>query len=244
MSAALAGIALLLPGCAVAGEDRTPDYRYRLTVEVDTPEGLRTGSSVIEVRTALADKPILPDANVLDIQFKGEAVTVDLGERGLLFALLRSESFQGWAGGVMALVTPSPAPAPGVNSYAAWHERMVANTGVHELPRYAPWAHSPPGPQPKPGDPPSDYPMLVRFRDINDPKTVERVDPDDLAASFGQGVKLRRITVELTDDAVTTGVEKMLPWLGTSVTGYLDGRFTGGGPELSNILDTTAFKER
>lgn len=41
-----------LPGCAAA--DSTPDYRYRLTVEVDTPGGLRTGSSVIEVETSVA----------------------------------------------------------------------------------------------------------------------------------------------------------------------------------------------
>ena len=35
---------------------------------------------------------------------------------------------------------------------------------------------------------PGDLPLLVRFRDINDPTTVERVDPNDLAASFGPGV--------------------------------------------------------
>ncbi|WP_066268991.1 hypothetical protein [Blastomonas sp. CCH3-A3] len=56
-------------------------------------------------------------------------------------------------------------------------------------------------------------PMLVRFRDINDPTTVERVDPDALAASFGEGVKLRRVTVQLTDDPVTKGIEKRLKWL-------------------------------
>jgi hypothetical protein len=55
--------------------------------------------------------------------------------------------------------------------------------------------------------------MLVRFRDIADPTSVEKVDPDNLAASFGEGVKLRRITVQLTDDPVTTGIEKRLGWL-------------------------------
>ncbi|HET9630690.1 MAG TPA: hypothetical protein VFP14_14535, partial [Novosphingobium sp.] len=70
----LAGaLALMLPGCGMFGNS-LPTYRYRLTVEVDTPEGLKTGSSVIEVRTALADKPLLPDANVLDIDVTGEAV--------------------------------------------------------------------------------------------------------------------------------------------------------------------------
>jgi hypothetical protein len=164
-------------------------------------------------------------------------VTIDLGERGLLFALLRSEGFQGWAGGAMNLVTPPPAAAPGENSYAVWHERMLANSGVHELPRYAPWAHSPPGPPPKPGDPPSDYPMLVRFRDINDPTTVERVDPDNLTASFGQGVKLRRITVQLTKDAVTSGIEKRFVWWSDFRDRQLDGKRLNNSMELANNLN-------
>ncbi|MDJ0979954.1 MAG: hypothetical protein QNI87_15620, partial [Erythrobacter sp.] len=42
----------------------------------------------------------------------------------------------------------------------------------------------------------------------------ERVDPDDLSASFGEGVELQRITVELTDEPVTTGIEERLGWLG------------------------------
>jgi hypothetical protein len=56
--------------------------------------------------------------------------------------------------------------------------------------------------------------MLVTFGDIKDPKSVKRVDPDDLSASFGAGVKLKAITVEITDDAVTTGIGGRLGWLG------------------------------
>lgn len=41
--------ALLLSGCG----DETPTYRYRMTVDVETPEGPRTGSSVIEVRQSM-----------------------------------------------------------------------------------------------------------------------------------------------------------------------------------------------
>ena len=55
--------------------------------------------------------------------------------------------------------------------------------------------------------------MLVTFGDLNDPTSVERVDPDDLAATFGEGVSLKRITVQITDDPVTTGIEKRLVWL-------------------------------
>ncbi|MEN9924232.1 MAG: hypothetical protein RL268_358 [Pseudomonadota bacterium] len=53
-------------------------------------------------------------------------------------------------------------------------------------------------------------PMLVRFADLRDPKTVERVDPKDLAKSFGPGVQLTRITIAMTDEAVTVGIEERL----------------------------------
>lgn len=58
------------------------------------------------------------------------------------------------------------------------------------------------------------YPTLVTFGDVADPTTVARVDPDDLAASFGPGVALRGMTLEITDDPVTGGVvEGVLGWL-------------------------------
>jgi hypothetical protein len=53
--------------------------------------------------------------------------------------------------------------------------------------------------------------MMVTFGDLADPTSVAEVDPDDLAATFGEGVKLKRLTVELTDDPVTTGIEERLP---------------------------------
>ena len=47
--------------------------------------------------------------------------------------------------------------------------------------------------------------MFVRFADIADPKSVERIDP--------QAAGVRRITVETTRDPVTTGIVKRLGWL-------------------------------
>ena len=59
------------------------------------------------------------------------------------------------------------------------------------------------------------YPMLVTFADINDPTTVRRVDPDNLAASFGPGVSLKRITFGITGEDVTDGrIRELLPWIG------------------------------
>jgi hypothetical protein len=70
-----------------------------------------------------------------------------------------------------------------------------------------------------------DYPLLVTFRDIRDPKSVATVDPVSLAARFGRGYRLHRMTVQIVSDDVTTGVSAKLPEFGTQ-TGYLRWRLS------------------
>lgn len=53
--------------------------------------------------------------------------------------------------------------------------------------------------------------MLVTFRDRNDPKSVVKVDSDNMAATFGAGVELRRMTVERTEDDIIWNLDKILP---------------------------------
>ena len=58
-------------------------------------------------------------------------------------------------------------------------------------------------------------PMLATFDDITKPETVRKVDPEDLEAVFGEGVRLKAVTLEVTKEAVTEGrVEGVLGWLG------------------------------
>ncbi len=53
--------------------------------------------------------------------------------------------------------------------------------------------------------------MLVTFDDVTKPETVGQVDPEDLAAVFGEGVRLQAVTLEITEEAVTVGrVERVL----------------------------------
>lgn len=201
---------------------RYPDYRYRLTVEVDTPEGLKTGSSVIEVSTAVTGKYSIPNPGKVEHRIRGEAVTVDLGKRGVMFALLRSEYSVDWANGVLMSVTKPVSrdekKAAGLDSdhdpsFDIGMQRTLALTGRHESPRYVDNVLTRADVRNKGGKLPSYYPMMVRFADLADPKSVEKVDSDDLAKSFGAGVKLRRITVERTDDRVTKEIKNKLQWL-------------------------------
>lgn len=197
-----------------------PTYRYRLTVEVDTPEGLRRGSSVIQVKTQDIIGFPGPDAGGIRTSVKGEAVVVDLGRRGLLFALLRD------ADSIAQLsLLPVRVDKGGTGEAAGNNLRaMKLVAGRADVPEES-------------------RPILVRFRDISDSKSVEIVDAEDLASAFGPGVRLRRITAEITDDRMTDSIAEVLPWLGTTVTGYLSGKANWEDPGIVNSLDRGDFKK-
>lgn len=55
------------------------------------------------------------------------------------------------------------------------------------------------------------YPLFVTFDDMSDPASVRKVDPDDLAATFGEGYRTASLMLEITDEPVTNGrVEAVL----------------------------------
>lgn len=83
----------------------------------------------------------------------------------------------------------------------------------------------------------------MTFGDVADPTTVARVDPDNLAASFGPGVTLRGMTLEITDDPVTGGVvDGVLGWLEAIGGGMLDGeRFSSINAPNRLANDLTRF---
>jgi hypothetical protein len=54
-------------------------------------------------------------------------------------------------------------------------------------------------------------------------------------------VKLKEITLEITDQPVSRGIVEKLPWLKTVGRGYLDGRSMNSRPELANMLDAGNF---
>jgi hypothetical protein len=215
----------LLAACGVI--QNYPVFHYRLTVEVETPEGLRTGSSVIEVRWGA----INTSWGGAGAETRGEAVAVDLPGGQTLFALLRGDAQSNWAGYAMFSVMPLPDAGPGQKSedmLGIGIDQIIANKAVMALPRTIP--------APSGDTQVSAYPMLVRFGDLRDPKTVAEVDPDDLAKSLGAGFKLRRITVQITDDPVTAGIEKRFSWWREFRNTHFDGTSTVSEDMKTKIL--------
>jgi hypothetical protein len=92
---------------------------------------------------------------------------------------------------------------------------------------------------------PTDLPDLVTFADINDPKSVIEVDPNDLQATLGRGITRNEITLESTDEPVTKGIELKLTWLPAYFEKNLrlDGSKYGINRELANILSWPEFDQ-
>lgn len=204
----VSGAAALLAGCGLLGGN---SYRFKMTVEVETPQGLRTGSSVYEV-SAENKVAITPGMVDRGWSVKGEAVAVDMPDGQTLFALLKTNAKHNDMVG-LSMTALDPAFKNDIVESAA---RISSEDGIRSPAKVSP----------------SDYPLLVTFRDIRDPKSIERVDPANLASSFGNGVVLKRITVEVTDEDVTTGIETRLGWLADLKGGYLHGGFSSRGAPL------------
>ena len=205
----LAGVVVVLLGaCSEPGET---EYRYKLTVEVETPEGVRSGFAVRQVNWS-AGKKLSQEADTSSMSHKGEAVMVDLPNGETLFALMSPDGQE----------TP-------MLGFGSARQETGSEGSVNVL--------SPPK-RPEVEHGKSGYPRLVRFSNINDPKTIEKVNPANLAASFGTGYRLKRITAQVVDEEVTEKVAERLGWLRKSSMMRLNPPknptdFSGGQPFYS-----------
>jgi hypothetical protein len=171
--------------------------RYRITIEVDDNGRTVTGSAVQEEHCHFNTGVWLGLANgtAVNCGLKGEAFVIDLGVKGQAFVLLRgyaefghgSEGFGIFSDGNRALLDKIGLTGPGF-------DRLVAEGHPVET------------------SDPTVLPPMVHFGDTRDPTSVERVDPEHLDEAFGPGVRFVKATVAITNDPVTEGIEKWLPW--------------------------------
>lgn len=176
--------ALALPGCGLLGRDAA--FRFRMTVDVATSEGVKRGSAVYQV-AAHAGLFNLGDVSGNSVGIvDGEAAVVEL-PNGPLFVLLALPKAGGPLGSLASAALTSGMRSDGLTFIKA--VRKLGKRSAHvsaELPR-------------------KHWPMMVRFVDPADPKTVEMVD----SGSIG----VQRILLETTTDPVTNGIRTLLPWL-------------------------------
>lgn len=207
-------------------------WRYKVTVTVETPEGIKTGFAVREVSAISGYQSLAGIGGCCSIQMiKGEAVVVDLGKRGVLFAITQgSDDYR-----LVFEAFPLPHSTAPFSDKIHYYSHLKNAKVVFNPPRYLSFVH---------------------FKGINDPKTVEGVSsyddkemPDGYGgiaktteAIFGQGVKIKEVTIEMTDDPVTRQIDKYLPWL-VNIKSNIDGTFVTLTNQLSNNLDVGKFKQ-
>jgi hypothetical protein len=197
----LMALLAMAPTALLSGCGGSSTVRYRLTLQVETPEGPKTGSGVIEHAARWNDGITrgLGAGAGLAVGTRGEAIITDLGARGLLLCLLTRDEAR--AGSADDFLLPDVFPFDkwdgSQKDYAAYLGRLDARKPVGNAPL-------------------ENLPMLARLRDPQDPGTAERVDPTNLAATFGAGVRLVRVTVQITDDPLPPPtIENKLPWIRT-----------------------------
>jgi hypothetical protein len=185
---------------ALSGCGQRKSFRYKMTIEIETPDGVRSGSTVREVSYFEPDNyPSIGESKPHWI-LNGEAVVVDLPQNKVLFALLMS--------------------GDGVVDYAGKEiDFLFRELGGKEIQL---WPNPPKTMRPHINDP---LPILVTFRDMTDPTSVQRIEPADLTASFGKGYRLKAITAAVTNAPVTVGIEKRLWEIGLSNGDSLDKDF-------------------
>jgi hypothetical protein len=175
-----------------------PGHKYRLTVEVETPDGLKLAAGVVSVH---------PDRGYSrrgHTATRGDAVFVDLGGGRNLVALLAHVD------NILDL--------DGINYVAlrAYKAAGRGNVSFNEISRMT-------GTAPVTG---ALIPVLVTFADPSDPATMRTVPPDDLVAALGKGFRLQGVSAEVVPNGfwpldfggplgepVTRGIEAKLQWL-------------------------------
>jgi hypothetical protein len=183
-------IALFIPTLSACQRDTS--WNQRLTIVVETPTGEVSGSSVTKVvKTETSGSLVLPEARGVRSSVVGEAVVVEVTPGRYLFALLSG------SGEEKRDATHWVYPAYILGAAGSYSGAMsIVMSQVYDTPVPLP---------------PEGWPMMVTFADIADPTSVARVDPNDFAASFGPGVRLNAVTLEITQATVTEGrVEEIL----------------------------------
>lgn len=154
--------------------------RYKLTVQLTTPDSPVTASVVREVRLQ-KDALKLPESSGMIAKRVGQALPIQIGGRTLFVLNLRNVE--------ATLLQKFPALANGRTGPSPAVDLPLSGPEAVELPR------------------------MVWFDNPSDPATVHEISPSQLSSVLGEGTALRRISIQLTEEPVTRGIDEVLPWL-------------------------------
>ncbi len=170
--------------------------RYKITINVQTPDGIKSGSAVREV-TIDKFQGFNPDKADFNAKMRGEAVVIDLEERGKLFALINTNSYTEMLYAFPIEEKTAPLSLEGIEYYKNLKvgDKAELKNKIH-------------------------WPKFVTFEDLNDPLSVklareiglEKEGSKNLEEVFGNEIFIKDIVIEITDEVITKNMEFYLPW--------------------------------
>ena len=176
-----------------------PGHKFRLTVEMTTPNGIKSASGVLAV---VPDRGYSRGGHTTT---RGEAVFLDLGHGKNLVALLAHQQ-----GGKLDL---DDINYVALRAYGTARGNRVSFNQINQQT----------GIVPVQGD---QIPLLVSFGDPREPATARLVAPDHAEAVLGDGYALHGVTAEVVPNGlwpvdfggplgepVSRGIGAKLPWL-------------------------------
>ena len=185
--------------------------RYRLTVEVQDGDQIKTGSQRRRGKLQHRTHLVLEWLPIRMFVRSDLSRPCDLGEKGMLFL-----SFSN------ATRTPAEIVERNQHVFCAADDMYCLPFEAYGKPGTSIPAHNYDREVPlqmllRQGGPRevsfANLPELVRFRDIEDWHTRTRVSPHELAASFGPGVELERVILQLTSNPITPLPNVWPQWL-------------------------------
>ncbi len=193
-----AGPVVLLAVIVIGDQIRMnrPAHKYRLTLEVETLEGLKAASTVVSVHPYRGYQPGGRTTS------RGDAVMLDLGEgRNLVALMLHDDKGHADFDGASFVA---------MRAYQAAGRKISFRDVGHQT-----------GAVPVTGEL---MPVLASLGNPRDASSIRRLPPDDLS-SLGDGTRLRRVVVEavpngvwpldfggLLGEPVTRTIAERLPW--------------------------------
>ncbi|MEO1639090.1 MAG: hypothetical protein AAFU41_07580 [Pseudomonadota bacterium] len=152
------------------------EWRQKLTVVVDTPDGQVSGSAVVQVNATYYGQ--LPATGTeVGYEVSGEAVVVEVSTGKYLFALLDMSGERYYQAAKQHFDG---------SKRRDWLREVADQTVIAQLE--------------------GEYlPRFATFTDISDLTTFQRITEEDFSRVFGSGVQLNTAYLEITDDPVSSG---------------------------------------
>ncbi len=206
-----------------------PAHKYRLTVEVETPQGPRSASGVLAVH---------PDRSYTrrgQTRTLGDAVFVELGQGKNLVALLAHVDSNLVLDDMNYVALRAYAEASGKRVPFSQMSRMTGTVPVKG----------------------ALIPVLVSFTDPATPGSAKVVLPDDAEAVLGKGYRLQGLAIEVVPNGywpldfggalgqpVTRGIQAKLPWLSGAGNSAAAALRAAGLPGVETIDAREAFTRK